>query len=94
MFLTRPSYLPHERGRVLERGIAQPRPLALDDGGGQHRHDVRREAGYAAGHSQQHPSRAFVVTSTNHFLHLMDGWMDGWVGGWMDCLFCSFCFRF
>lgn len=65
-----PAHLSHERRRVLERRVSQPGPLALDDGRREHGHDVRREAGDAAGHPEEHPCRAFVVPAPDHFLHL------------------------
>lgn len=64
------AHLPHKRRRVLESRISQPRPLALDDRGRQHGHDVRGEARDAAGHSEEHPRRALVISSPNHFFHL------------------------
>lgn len=64
------AHLSHEGRRVLERRVAKPRALTLDDGGRQHGHDVGWEAGDVSGHPEQHSRGALVISPTDHLFNL------------------------
>mmetsp|Transcript_25012 Transcript_25012/g.62481 ORF Transcript_25012/g.62481 Transcript_25012/m.62481 type:complete len:259 (-) Transcript_25012:3769-4545(-) len=58
----------HELCGVLQRSPLEPRTLALDHGGGEDGHHVRRELADVLGHAGQHARRAGVVAQLHQHL--------------------------